>query len=442
MDAAKGGAPYSQRGRDVRVFLREAQDNAKRTSERIHEFANRLRLLTERSAALAKRPPPAADLLAELRERETELTHVHAELRREHEQLLQARRFLERERARYADLFDSSPEAYIETDAHGVMREANRATATLLAHPQEQLIGKLLIAFVARGDTRAFRRHLLALGGPEGGRTFQVRMRPRGGAPFLAAASVRAVPGTGSHRWMLRPTAAPTSVEARLVETIALAARELRAPLTAAMGWLQMLRERVVPDSERESVLAAIYESAWTQSQLVDDLAEIAQLRRGRGPGRRELTALTELVSHAAEGVRAEALHRRVSVLIEQAGAEPLLECDEPRATRAIARLLEWAVRSAPEGTHVLARVMHSGDEAMLELHAPGASSLGESALGLAAVNEALALDGARLALPTDTRGGPICSVRWTMRVPTWRREPELSKCASDEPEDVAEVAD
>jgi PAS domain S-box-containing protein len=440
MDAAKGGGPYPTRGRDVRVFLREAQDNARRTSERIHEFANRLRLLTERSAALAKRPPPAADLLAELRERETELAHVHAELRREHEQLLQARRFLERERARYADLFDSSPEAYVETDAHGVVREANRAMATLLAHPQEQLIGKLLIAFVARGDTRAFRRHVLALGGPDAARAFQVRMRPRGGAPFLASASVRPVPGTGSHRWMLRPAAAPSTSEARLVDTIGLAVHELRAPLTAAMGWLQMLRERVVPESERDSVLAAVYESAWTQSQLVDDLAEIVQLRRGLGAARRELTALTELLSHAAEGVRPEAVHRRVSLLIEQAGAEPLLECDEARARRAIARLLRRAVQSAPEGSHIRARVMHRGDEAILEIHAPGVSSLGESPLGLAALAEALAVDGARLIVPGDTRGGPLCSAQWTMRVPSWRREPDLTKCPS--PEDVAEAAD
>jgi PAS domain S-box-containing protein len=441
MDSARRGGPYPTRGRDVRVFLREAQDNAKRTSERINEFANRLRLLTERSAALAKRPPPAADLLAELRERETELTHVHAELRREHELLLQARRFLERERARYADLFDSSPEAYVETDAHGVVREANRATAALLAHPQEQLIGKLLIAFVARGDTRAFRRHLMALSGPEAARAFQVRMRPRGGAPFLASASVRVVPGTGSHRWMLRPAAIPSTNETRLVEAIGLAVHELRAPLTAAMGWLQMLRERVIPEAERDSVLAAVYESAWTQSQLVDDLAEIAQLNRVGGGGRRELTALTELVSRAAEDVQSEAAGRRVILLVEQAGAEPLLECDEARVRRAIARLISRAVHSSPEGTQVRARVLHRGDEAILELHATGDSSLGESPLGLATVTEALAVDGARLVVPGEKQGGLVCSARWTMRVPSWRREPDMSRCPSA-PKDVAEVAD
>jgi signal transduction histidine kinase len=239
---------------------------------------------------------------------------------------------------------------------------------------------------------------------------------------------------------MIRPAAAQSTAETRLVDTIALAVHELRAPLTAAMGWLQMLRERVLPESERDAVLAAVCESAWTQSQLVDDLAEIAQLRRSRGTGRRELTALTELVSHAAEVVRPEAALRRVKLLMEQAGAEPLLECDEARARRAIARLMLRAVLSAPEGSQVRARVMHRGDEAILELHAAGVASLGESPLGLAAVAEALAADGARLVVPSAAGEGPVCSARWTMRVPSWRRERDLSK--RDSPEDVAEIAD
>jgi hypothetical protein len=138
--------------------------------------------------------------------------------------------------------------------------------------------------------------------------------------------------------------------------------------------------------------------------------------------------------------VRSEAVDRRVTLLIEQAGAEPLLECDEARAKRAIERLLLGAVRSAPQGSHVRARIMHRGDEATLELHAAGATSLAESPLGLAALAEALAVDGAHLVVAGDTQEGPLCSARWTMRVPSWRRDPDLGKCSSTE--DVAEVAD
>ncbi len=449
METLKGGAVATSRTRDVRVFLRDARDNAKRTSERIQEFADRLRRFTDRSASLARRGPAAtlaaADLLSELRERDLELANVNAELRRQTELLAQARRFLERERARCADLFDGAADAYVETDAQGVVREANRAAAALVALPQELLVGKLLISFVARGDTRAFRGYLAGLGGSEASeetQTFEVRIRPRGGTPFVAAVSVRAVRGAGAHRWTLRPLVAPTASEGHLLDLVALAVHELRTPLAATLGWLQMLRERAVPDSERDNVLAAISEGARAQSRLIDDLAEITQARAGRAANAREMAALTEIVERAADGVRPEAVRRKVELRVEQAGGEPLLEIDEAQATRCIARLLFCAVRSAAAGSEVVARVAHRGDEAILELFAPGVRNLGESPLALAAITECFSAEGGRFVAPAEANNGLLCSAHWTMRVPAWRREPQLSKCSTLHGDDVAELGD
>src|SRR5581483_7317924 len=96
---AKGGG-NALRTRDVRTFLREAEDGAGFAAERMEEFARRLRLLTERSSALSKLALPlleGVDLLAEVREREAELAKLYAELRRRNEQLAEARGFVERE---------------------------------------------------------------------------------------------------------------------------------------------------------------------------------------------------------------------------------------------------------------------------------------------------------------------------------------------------------
>jgi PAS domain S-box-containing protein len=97
---------------------------------------------------------------------------------------------LEDEHACYLDLFESAPDAYMTTDERGVIREANRAAATLLGMPQEMLPGKLLVAFVARRDTRAFRDQL---GTARRSRphAFSIKLRPRGGVPFTATLSVR-----------------------------------------------------------------------------------------------------------------------------------------------------------------------------------------------------------------------------------------------------------
>jgi hypothetical protein len=189
------------------------------------------------------------------------------------------------------------------------------------------------------------------------------------------------------------------------------------------LGWMQMIRDRVVAEPEREGVLAALWESACAQRGMLDDLAELAQLRTKGAGGRRGVMALGELATQAAEGVRQEAAQRRIEVLVEQVGAEPLLEGDERRARRAIARVLSRTLRSTADGSKVRLRVLHNGDVAMIEVHAPGARWPAEQRLELATIAEGLAADGGKLTVPPSGGSGPLCVARWTMGVPSWRKD-------------------
>src|SRR5262245_32154856 len=67
------------------------------------------------------------------------------------QQLEQARSDSQFYRLRYQELFYSSPEAYLETDVHGLIREANHAAAALLQVRREFLVDKPLASFV--GDS-------------------------------------------------------------------------------------------------------------------------------------------------------------------------------------------------------------------------------------------------------------------------------------------------
>ena len=97
------------------------------------------------------------------REQDHELEICIEELRVAAEELTNLRDQLESERQRYAELFDFAPEAYLETDARGNIREANRAAAELLRCAQDHLVGKPLAVFVADADRRHFRAKLALL---------------------------------------------------------------------------------------------------------------------------------------------------------------------------------------------------------------------------------------------------------------------------------------
>jgi PAS domain S-box-containing protein len=100
----------------------------------------------------AQREPPEPALLQEILETLSttveELTVTGEELRQQQDELNAAFQQLDTERARYQDLFDAAPNAYLVTDGQGMIQEANRATETLLNSESLLLAGRLLLEFV------------------------------------------------------------------------------------------------------------------------------------------------------------------------------------------------------------------------------------------------------------------------------------------------------
>ena len=70
---------------------------------------------------------------------------------------------LEQQHARYRDLFELAPDAYLVTDGDGMIIEANRAASRLFDVRHRFLVAKPLASFVAVGERRAFRRDLIEL---------------------------------------------------------------------------------------------------------------------------------------------------------------------------------------------------------------------------------------------------------------------------------------
>ena len=90
----------------------------------------------------------------------------------------------------YYDLFESSPIAYLVTNASGVILEANGAIAKRLNVPQRYLAGKPLTIFVAEGDRPAFHTKLNQLSQVSEVQNWEMSLCPRKGEPFAAQLKV------------------------------------------------------------------------------------------------------------------------------------------------------------------------------------------------------------------------------------------------------------
>ncbi|NMG11747.1 CBS domain-containing protein, partial [Brasilonema sp. UFV-L1] len=134
-----------------------------------------------------------------------EVQIVEEELREQNEELASTRQEIELERQRYQDLFDFAPEAYVITDIAGKIQQANQAAATLLCVPQNRLVGKPLVIFIAKSDRKTFRTQLSQL---QQKQNWEVYFQPRKGTPFPAAIAVTSMHNSQGQRvglrWLIR----------------------------------------------------------------------------------------------------------------------------------------------------------------------------------------------------------------------------------------------
>jgi PAS domain S-box-containing protein len=201
---------------DVAALIVSAAPRARTTREKLAAFSRRRRELSERNATwiegqttpvVAPEVAPA-QLVDDLRRCDLELTLAEQWLNDLQRELEKTYELLERAQAKYFNLFDGTPDAYVMTDAKGTICDANSAAAALLEMAPRALAGKLLISFVARGDTRLFREGLRSLTDPAAPRRLLVHLRPRGKRPFGAVLSVATIPDARGHvighRWTIQ----------------------------------------------------------------------------------------------------------------------------------------------------------------------------------------------------------------------------------------------
>lgn len=157
-----------------------------------------------------------------LQESVQELTAALEELSVAEEQLRQQNEELAASHKRYVDLFEFAPDGYVVTDADGIIREANRSAAALFGVPQELLLRKPLVLFIAEADRKVFQANLSGLKKSDQLQIWNIGIQPRGREPFPAAirATVAIDPyGTVTGlRWLIRDVTERNLAERALKE--------------------------------------------------------------------------------------------------------------------------------------------------------------------------------------------------------------------------------
>ncbi|HEX6100087.1 MAG TPA: ATP-binding protein [Thermoanaerobaculia bacterium] len=154
-------------------------------------------------------------------------------------------------------------------------------------------------------------------------------------------------------------------------ELLATVAHELRNPLTAILGWTQLL-QRQIEDEDQRRALAAISASARMQAQLIADLSDVARISSGKLTLTRERQLVHEAVEIAVQGVRLPAELKEITLIVPPSYQAVPVDADRIRLQQVFWNLLTNAIKFTPPGGTVRVDMRVQRDTVCIEVRDTG----------------------------------------------------------------------
>ena len=135
-------------------------------------------------------------------------------------------------------------------------------------------------------------------------------------------------------------------------EFLATLSHELRTPLAAVLGWARMLGSGQLAPQQSAKAVEAIERNAQAQSQIVDDILDVARGMSGNLALDMQPVDLVLVALHGVDAVAPAAAVKKIHVDVQAAAPVPVIG-DAGRLQQVAWNLLSNAVKFTPPGGHV-----------------------------------------------------------------------------------------
>ncbi|MGE3276604.1 MAG: ATP-binding protein [Vicinamibacterales bacterium] len=220
-------------------------------------------------------------------------------------------------------------------------------------------------------------------------------------------------------------------------EFLATLSHEMRTPLNALLGWIQLLKSDQLAPARRTRALEAIDRSARLQAQLTADLLDVSRAITGKLRLDPQDVVVGALIEGAIESLRPAADLKHLSLRLEIPAGIPPLVLDPERLQQIVWNVLSNAIKFTPTGGAIVVGLALEDEELVFTVRDTGVGirqeflpfvfdrfrqadggttrEHGGLGLGLAIVRHLVELHGGTVSASSD---GPGLGATFTVRLP------------------------
>ncbi|MEH1944875.1 MAG: PAS domain-containing protein [Nostoc sp.] len=229
-------------------------------------------------------------------------------------------------------------------------------------------------------------------------------------------------------------------------EFLAILSHELRSPLNPILGWTKLLQTRKFSETKTAEALATIERNAKLQTQLIDDLLDVAKILRGKLSIDATPVNLAFVIESAIDTVRTAAVAKSILLhpVLPNIGQ---VSGDSNRLQQIVWNLLSNAIKFTPNGGRVEIRLQQLDNQAKIIVSDTGKGinpeflpyifesfrqedvsitrKYGGLGLGLAIVRQLVEAHGGTIAADSPGEG---FGATFTVQLPLLNVEPEIKQ--------------
>jgi PAS domain S-box-containing protein len=271
----------------------------------------------------------------------------------------------------FRGIIEKNPEGFLMADESGVINYMCPSVQEILGYEQNELLGTALIELIHPDEVKAFNIKFLKVLVKNGqSMSFLQRLKTKNGEWKWIEGCVNNMlkdPNIGRIVFNYRNVTERISQARQQEDFVHMAAHELKTPITALRGYMQLLQlyhQKENRDKDN-GILERMNKQTDRLLNLIDEMLNVTRIRAGELLYHFGLFDLNETVRDVVDSFKATAGNHRITLIDEPA---PYVYGDRDRVSQVLINLISNAIKYAPEEPEIIVTVMPGSHELTIKV--------------------------------------------------------------------------